>query len=484
MVFSSILFLEYFLPIVLLLYYLVLLLPIKNKITKRRFSNAVLLTASLVFYVSGGFSYLLILAGVLALNYLGGALISNLKNKRKMLLWITVLADFGILFFFKYLNLFVTIYENLITKDLMPSEMVSNIITLTRTGKLSFVDIVLPIGISFYIFQAVSYVIDIYRGDAKPQKNFFDFALYISFFPQLIAGPIVKYTDIEKQLFERTESAGLFYEGVTKFIYGLAKKVLIANTLAQVIDSIMELEIKGLGAGVTWLGAINYTLQIYYDFSGYSDMAIGLGKMFGFNFMDNFNYPYIAKSVQDFWRRWHISLSSWFKQYVYIPLGGSRVETGKIVRNIFIVFLFTGIWHGANFTFVVWGLVYAVLLVAERLFLGKLLNKSKVISRIYTLFFVILLWVVFRCDNILQAGVYIREMFTKGTGEYTVLSFLSVKSIAALLAGLLFSMPIYKKIGDRVKRSIPAVIFRTVLLAASMLVVLNGSYNPFLYFQF
>ena len=482
MVFSSVLFLEYFLPPVLILYFLVLLLPMSG-VARRRAGNFVLLTSSVIFYACGGIIYVALLAGVLLLNYLSGLLISRSERLRKLILVITVLLDFGILFVFKYLNLTVIILENL-TAGSPVKEALTGILTLNGTGRMSIPYIVLPIGISFYIFQAVSYVADVYREDAKCQKNFLDFSLYISFFPQLIAGPIVQYSDIEAQLMDRRESAELFSSGITRFIYGLAKKVLIANTLAQVIDSILALEIKGLGASVTWLGAVCYTLQIYYDFSGYSDMAIGLGRMFGFSFKENFNYPYSSRSIREFWERWHLSLSEWFKQYVYFPLGGSRVSKGKAIRNIFIIFLLTGIWHGANFTYFAWGLLNGVLVIVERLFLGKFLKKAHVFNRIYTLFFVFISMMVFRSDNILLAFDYIREMFSKGAGEYTVLSFLSMKRLAALLVGAVFSFPIYTKVSEKTKSSVAAIIFRTILFIVSLLAVFNGSYNPFLYFQF
>lgn len=496
MVFSSVLFLWFFLPITLAVYYGVALIPIRSQNMKQRIKNAVLLLASIVFYGLGGIKYLLLLLGVLVVNYFGGLAVNSFRNNfsRKFFLILTVVADLGALFCFKYLNLFVLIYENIIA-GLPVSEGWSNIVTLTRTGSLSYVDIILPIGISFYIFQSISYVADIYRKEANVQKNFFDFSLYVSFFPQLIAGPIVKYSDIDEQIRTRKESISIFEEGVTRFIFGLSKKVLIANSVAEVADNIWKLDIKGLGAGVTWLAAICYTLQIYYDFSGYSDMAIGLGKMFGFEFKENFNYPYTAVSIQEFWRRWHISLSTWFKEYVYIPLGGSRCSTAKILRNIFIVFLLTGIWHGANFTFLLWGLMYAILLIIERLFLGKLLKKNpaKPINWIYSMFFVIFGWVLFRSDNILQAGSFISEMFSKGNSEYTILSFLSMRGLIAIVLGIVLAFPIYPKIrklilgGNRIVVNIVKFIQTIVLialLAYCIVVVVSGSYNPFIYFQF
>ena len=277
----------------------------------------------------------------------------------------------------------------------------------------------LPIGISFFTFQAMSYVIDVYSGRAQVQKNILKFALYVSFFPQLIAGPIVKYSDVARQIDTRKESAPLFVSGQRRFICGLAKKVLLSNTFALTADAVWAMEPEQMGSLTAWLGALSYTMQIYYDFSGYSDMAIGLGRMFGFRFKENFNYPYTSLSVQEFWRRWHISLSSWFKEYVYFPLGGSREGSGKTYRNVFIVFLLTGIWHGANFTFLAWGLLYALLQIIERLFLGKLLvgNPVKPVNWVYTMLMVILGWVLFRSDNIVYAGKYIAAMFGRYNGS-------------------------------------------------------------------
>lgn len=493
MLFSSVIFIWHFLPAVLVSYLAVGLIFNNNPAKKRNAQNIVLLISSLVFYGFGGFAYLLLMGAVLFVNYFGAFSLVGKGSKGRFIM--LIFANLFILFCFKYLNLFVLVSEN-ISYGIEHKEWryaIRNIVTLTRTGTLSWVDIVLPLGISFYIFQSISYISDVYRGKAKLQESFLKFALYISFFPQLVAGPIVQYSEIEDQLDNRESSVGLFASGVESFVYGLAKKVLIANTVAKVADEIWALKIDGLGASITWLALICYTMQIYFDFSGYSDMAIGLGRMFGFRFKRNFDYPYISTSIQDFWRRWHISLSSWFRDYVYIPLGGSRCSQIKHIRNLLVVFLLTGIWHGANFTFVVWGLMYAILLVIEKLFLGKILkaNPVKIINRIYSMAFVMLGWVFFRSDNILQAFRFVKELFSRGTGDYNILSFLSTKVILALLFGFIFMTPVYplvrKKISNlRIKwlfRGIETLV-QIILFMISMVMIVSSTYNPFIYFQF
>ena len=499
MVFSSVIFFWCFLPTVLIIYFIASFALKGFPKAAQYVKNAVLLLASLAFYALGGYKYILLLGAVLIINYLGGIFVHTFLEKRnaaKAFMILTVICDLLILFCFKYLNLFVMLSENIVfaVNEKAFAESWNNILTLKRTGAFDFATVILPIGISFYTFQSISYVADVYRKEAKVQKNFADFALYVSFFPQLIAGPIVKYSDIDTQIRSRRETVKLFADGAGRFIYGLAKKVLIANTMAEVADSIWGLEGGGIGAGIAWLGAVSYTLQIYFDFSGYSDMAIGLGKMFGFEFKENFNYPYISTSVQEFWRRWHISLSTWFKEYVYIPLGGSRCSMGKTVRNIFIVFLLTGIWHGANFTFLLWGIMYALFLIIERLFLGKILKKKyiKPIGFVYTLFVVIIGWVLFRSGDILQAFSFIGEMFSKGAGEYSILSFISMRFAIALVFGIVLSTPIYPAIKKKVLKNETVAgilgffetVWQIVLLILSILVVVSGSYNPFIYFQF
>ena len=328
-------------------------------------------------------------------------------------------------------------------------------------------------------------MVDVYRDTVPPQTNILDFALYISLFPQLIAGPIVQYSDIASALRQREESMDDFLYGVKRFCFGMGKKVLIANTLGNVADQIWALEINELGAALAWLGMISYTFQIYYDFSGYSDMAIGLGSMLGFHWKENFDYPYTSLSIQEFWRRWHISLSSWFKNYVYIPLGGNRRGQARTCLNLLIVFLLTGIWHGANFTFIIWGLMYAVLLVAERLFLGRLLQRNplKILNWVYTMFFVMTGWVFFRSDSLVVAKHYLEQLFSPGTSQYSVLSYLSMQVLLALFLGLL-GAGFMQRVLKKTTKIFDSFALQMVVLAASMLSVIAGTYNPFIYFQF
>lgn len=499
MLFSSMLFLWVFLPIVIAGYYLIHFLPI-SKENKILFKNSFLLLGSLIFYGSGGFAYLGCLFFVILVDFGAGFLVCGENEKKnRVFLTLAIISNLGLLFVFKYLNLVVRIIENLILfiQTGKFGEAFSNMLAMERTGSFSaYRDIVLPIGISFYIFQAISYVVDVYRKKVPVQKSIFNFALYVSFFPQLIAGPIVQYGDINEQLTERKESVPLFSQGITRFIFGLAKKVIIANTMGEIADKIWDNGVTGIGAYVAWLGAICYTLQIYYDFSGYSDMAIGLGKMFGFEFKENFNYPYISLSVQEFWRRWHISLSSWFRDYVYIPLGGSRVSKGKLYRNIFIVFLLTGVWHGANFTFITWGLGYAVLLILERMFLGDLLKKNPVkpVNWIYTMFITIIGWIIFRSTGITQAFTYIGQLFSKGDGMTPLVSLLSMRSVIILILGCILATPLYPWILSLAKKKEaekpgkPYLISETVIQYAFLLIcivlLISETYNPFIYFQF
>lgn len=488
MVFSSLLFCTIFLPICLLAYYGIPRLTARDAFQKITISNYILLGFSLLFYAFGGVKYIFLIALIILINWAAGFLCSKNRHTmgiRRLGLAFAVLADIGILFFFKYFNLFIVTIENIFfAENLQMEERVNGIITGTGTGVLNIPEIMLPVGISFFTFQALSYVIDVYNEQVDVQPNILNFALYISCFPQLIAGPIVHYKDIATQLSDRTVGSYGFSEGIKRFCFGLAKKVIIANTLAQVADEIWASDITGLDATVAWLGSICYTFQIYYDFSGYSDMAIGLGKMFGFDFKENFNHPYRAESIQDFWRRWHISLSSWFRDYVYIPLGGSRCGMGRTCLNIFIVFLLTGIWHGANWTFIAWGVIYGILLILERLVFGKLIKKNpvKFINRMVTFLIVNFLWVVFRADTIVDAGIYISRMLVGGIRILNLFTYLSGMAVIALLCGVLFGgfVQAYIKIGA-IKGS---AIISLVLLLISLLFLVNGTYNPFIYYQF
>ena len=391
MVFSSLEFLCIFLPAVFLLY---------TVIPVHKVRNGLLIAFSLVFYAYGEPVYVLLMILSSLVNYLCALWIGKSEKQKKLPLIIAIVFNLGTLVLFKYTGMFVTAF-NSVTNLSVPVP-----------------DIILPIGISFYTFQALSYVIDVYRGEVGVQKNYFKVLLYISFFPQLIAGPIVKYRDIAEQIDNRSQSLEQIAQGLRRFVCGLAKKVLIANTMGQVADIIFAQSTSELGFLSAWLGAAAYLFQIYYDFCGYSDMAIGLGKMFGFTFKENFRYPYGARSVQDFWRRWHISLSTWFKEYLYIPLGGNRKGKARTALNRIIVFFFTGLWHGANWTFVLWGLWHGLFLLLEE-YLPFLKKLPKVLGHIYTMLVVLLGFVVFRADTIGYGFGYIGRMFSFGSpGSY------------------------------------------------------------------
>ena len=502
MLFASMSFLWIFLPTVLIVN--MLLSKVADGRLRYTLKNVWLLIASLIFYAWGGIYYLLIMLFSIALNYTAGRLME--RRRAKGILLLAIVLNLAMLFVFKYFNMLVVVLENVIgmlSGVMGCGQAFGAMFSMQGTGVLGIKEIVLPIGISFFTFQAMSYVMDVYSGRAQVQKNILKFALYVSFFPQLIAGPIVKYSDVARQIDTRKESAPLFLSGQRRFICGLAKKVLLANTFALTADAVWAMEPELMGSLTAWLGALSYTMQIYYDFSGYSDMAIGLGRMFGFRFKENFNYPYTSLSVQEFWRRWHISLSSWFKEYVYFPLGGSREGAGKTYRNVFIVFLLTGIWHGANFTFLVWGLLYALLQIIERLFLGKLLGRNPVkpVNWVYTMLAVILGWVLFRSDNIVYAGKYIAAMFGRyngsagaaaaGSGVYRCLGFLSMELIiafAAAFAGMGFVSRALAGVYDRVRKKtwfMALDMFVMLgLLILCILRIISGTYNPFIYFKF
>lgn len=496
MLFSSMIFLWVFFTLVIGVNFLFTLLPFKSEQLRIRVKNIFLLLFSLMFYAWGGIYYLLIMVCSILLNYAGGYLITKgttTKGSRRAAFIVIIALNIAILFFFKYFNMLIAIIESLMQSGAGFKEVFETMISMKGTGVLGLAQVVLPIGISFFTFQSMSYVIDVYTGKAKLQENIIDFALYVSLFPQLIAGPIVKYSDIDIQLKERKETVDMFVSGQKRFMYGIAKKVLISNTVAKIADDIWALETNTMGAAVAWLGIIAYTLQIYYDFSGYSDMAIGIGRMLGFRFKENFNYPYTSLSVQEFWQRWHISLSTWFKEYIYIPLGGNRKGKIRTYINLFIVFALTGIWHGANFTFIAWGLFYAVLQIIERLFLGKLLKKNpvKVINWIYVMFAVMIGWIYFRSDNIFQANEFVAQLFNFGGGSSSIVSFLSMQSIIAIAVGIIFSGFVQRplqKYYDKVKTKLPVLIadysVQFVLFVLSVLMLVSGTYNPFIYFQF
>ncbi|MBR6238129.1 MAG: MBOAT family protein [Lachnospiraceae bacterium] len=482
MLFSSMLFLWIFLPTVLVVNMLLGMIHFSSEDKRIKVKNIFLLIASLIFYAWGGVRYLLLMLGVIFINYLAGILTERLADKRKLVFVLAICANLGLLFYFKYFNLFIHTIEEITGKG---------------KGGLQIAEVVLPIGISFYIFQAMSYTIDVYRNKVSVQKDIFKFALYVALFPQLIAGPIVIYNDVKDEIEHRHETMDDMVYGIGRFCIGLGKKVIIANALAEAADGIWDIagtDISRMGAGVAWFGMIAYTLQIYYDFSGYSDMAIGLGRMLGFHFKENFNYPYISTSIKEFWRRWHISLSSWFRDYVYIPLGGSRTDSKwKIYRNLLIVFLLTGIWHGANYTFFVWGLLHGILIVTERAGFGRILEKKgfKPFGWIYTSFAVMIGWVFFRSDSIEIALGYIKRLFAFGSFPYTVLNFCSMRTVSALVLAILCMGTLlkpWKRFCDKYAKN---PVFGTIgyvvqicMLLYSIVLIVSGTYNPFIYFQF
>lgn len=463
MLFSSTEFLFLFLPVVMILYYIPF---VKN----RTYRNVVLLLASLFFYAWGEPVFVALMVVSIFVNWLIGLQMDH-SEKKKSWLVLSVVWNLALMFVFKYLTFVLSNMELLLHRD---------IVDLT---------IPLPLGISFFTFQILSYIFDLYYGKTKVQKKWYKFALYVSMFPQLVAGPIVRYDQIAYEIDHRQENLEDFSQGMTRFVYGLGKKVLLSNYMGVLADNMFYLSGEGsLSVGAAWIGAIGYTLQIYYDFSGYSDMAIGLGRMMGFHFLENFNYPYVSRSITEFWRRWHMSLSSWFKDYVYIPLGGSREGAAKTYRNTFFVWLLTGIWHGANWTFIVWGLGYFVLLCIERL--GGWTKGIRYIGHIYTMVAVILLWVVFRADSLTLAVRYIGQMF--GTGgalwdEAAASAFSG--SILVLLAAAVLSTPVWKQLADRLHLS--ELTRKNVAAAAAVPLFLlciakcmSSSYNPFIYFNF
>lgn len=465
MVFSSIFFLFVFLPVTLIGYYLIFK---KNK--KRQ--NHFLLFCSLFFYACGGVKYLFLMLFSIITNFFFARIIDKRDIKdltKKIVLIIAITLNLTILFIYKYFVFSII-----------------NINTLFDTN-IKVPDIVLPIGISFFTFQAMSYVIDVYRGKGKALNNVLDVGLYISLFPQLIAGPIVRYEDIKDQLFNRIETYDKFASGINCFIIGLSKKVILADTLALVSEISFGTDNRNILTA--WIGIIAYSLQIYFDFSGYSDMAIGLGKMFGFEFAKNFDYPYLSKTVTEFWRRWHISMGTWFRDYVYIPLGGSRVNSRlRYYFNLFVVWLLTGFWHGANWTFVLWGLIHLLALIIEKAFnLNVKVQTSRVITlfmRIYTLMFVLIGWVFFNSSSIWQGFEYIKSMFVfSSLSTDAIAQYLVEKYGLVILIALVCCFPIKKLIDKAGLNSLKWVV-STVLFVLSVVYIAKGSYSPFIYFNF
>lgn len=467
MLFSSIPFLYYFLPVVLIVYFIV----------PKQLKNAWIMLSSFFFYGWGEPKFLIIMIASIAQGYVFGLLIEKFrdrKNLSRLFMILSCVVGLGLLAYFKYVDFFISSFNQ-----------ISGL-------ALPLVGIALPIGISFFTFQIVSYDIDVYRGDVAAQKNPIYLAAYISMFSQLIAGPIVRYSDIAAQLQTRTHSIERFSLGIRRFMIGLSKKMLVANILGELVSDFKASDDKSVL--YFWLYAMAYTLHIYFDFSGYSDMAIGLGRIMGFDFVENFNYPYIAASITDFWRRWHISLSTWFRDYVYIPLGGNRVKKARWIFNIFVVWFLTGLWHGAAWNFAVWGLLYAVLLMFEKLIGLKFLKKTKVISHVYTMLFVILGFVIFDAASLSDAFSYIGSMF--GAGGYPLVSeeaLYALRSYAVVfIIGIIGATPLAKNLiakvrtasGAQLALNIAEPVVLVALLAVCTAYMVDGAFNPFLYFRF
>ena len=465
MLFTSISFLYYFLPALIIIYF----------ITPKKYKNIILLIASLLFYFYGEPKYVFLMILEIIIAYIGAILIDKYKNQSKNILIITLFIHVFLLIIFKYTDFIIQTIND-----------ISN-------ANIKLLNIALPIGISFYTFQIISYIIDVYNGKVNVQKNIIKLATYVSLFPQLVAGPIVRYQTVEKELDNRTHSFNNFAYGIRRFTIGLAKKVLIANALGELCSKAFLADEKTVV--FFWIFGISYMLQLYFDFSAYSDMAIGLGRIFGFHFPENFNYPYISKSITEFWRRWHISLSTWFRDYVYIPLGGNREGKYKQIRNILIVWLLTGIWHGANWTFLIWGLLFGIILIIEKLWLNKLMEKlPSFIRRIYVLFIVMILFIIFSSDNMSVALSNIKGLFGMNgeafINDYTLHYLKSY--LPVLIIALFGATPFIKILIDKLRKNKyvnniinilePILIVMILVVVTSYLI--DNSYNPFLYFRF
>ena len=485
MLFSSLIFIFLFLPVVVILYYGIFRFS-------RKLQNVFLLVVSLGFYAWGEPWFVLVMIGSILLNWIFGLLVFRFRENNiqaRLIITTMLLVNLSIIFIFKYLMFTL---ENL---------------NYFFGSSFGVPEIMLPIGISFFTFQAISYVIDVYRGKGNPQRNPLNVGLYISFFPQLIAGPIVRYETIADQIMNRRETWTGFSEGATRFLIGFLKKVLLANNFALLADKAFSIPADEISFSFAWFGAICYTLQIYYDFSGYSDMAIGLGRMFGFRFPENFNYPYISRSTSEFWRRWHISLGSWFRDYVYFPLGGSRVNSRKrIVFNLLVVWFLTGLWHGANWTFILWGLLYFVSISVEKLtgFEGLELRNHPFLTvamkHLYTMLLVIFGWVLFRSENLIYAAQYLSAMLglSSGSAAFGAAWVYALENWAFLVAGICFSMPVAPALRRWFTRNrrepilqkmiIPGQIAFGLTVTGLFLIgvtyLVKGSYNPFIYFNF
>ena len=465
MLFTSISFLYYFLPALIIIYF----------ITPKKYKNIILLIASLLFYFYGEPKYVFLMIAEIVIAYTGAILIDKYKSQSKNILIITLFIHVFLLIIFKYTDFIIQTIND-----------ISN-------ANIKLLNIALPIGISFYTFQIMSYLIDVYNGKVKVQKNIINLATYVSLFPQLVAGPIVRYQTVEKELDDRVHSFNNFAYGIRRFSIGLAKKVLIANALGELCTKAFVL--NETTVIFYWIFGISYMLQLYFDFSAYSDMAIGLGRIFGFNFPENFNYPYISKSITEFWRRWHISLGTWFKDYVYIPLGGNRDGKYKQIRNILIVWLLTGIWHGANWTFLIWGLLFGIILIIEKIFLNKFMEKlPSFIKRIYVLFIVMILFIIFNAENMSVALTNIKGLFGMNgeifVNDYTLHYLKSY--LPLLIIAFLGATPFIKTLIDKLRKNkyvnniinILEPILIVIILVVVTSYLIDNSYNPFLYFRF
>lgn len=471
MLFSSMTFIYMFLPILCLVYFL----------SKKEFHNTILLIASLIFYAWGEPKYLAIMLLTIIINYYGAILLEKYPKHKKLTLILTIITNLSFLIYFKYFNFIFETINNVLNTH------------------IDMLQIIMPLGISFYTFQAISYITDVYRNETKAQKDIYKLALFICLFPQLIAGPIVKYHDVNNQIENRDVTFEKVSEGAKRFIVGLSKKMLIANTMGAIADKIFILSPESFSSVIAWLGAISYSLQLYFDFSGYSDMAIGLGLMFGFRFKENFNYPYISKSITEFWRRWHISLSTWFKEYVYIPLGGNRNGEIKTIRNLGIVFLLTGIWHGAAWNFILWGILNGLLIIAEKIL--KIKTKSeeqknekitiRILKHFYTILSFVLLWTIFRSENITYAIKYIMNMFgflKANPSNTNLLYFIDNIEITTLIIGIIGCLPIFKVLSNKYSNNkiykLATNLLLIILLILSTSQIASSTYNPFIYFRF
>lgn len=458
MVFSSILFLFYFMPVAFTIYYL----------SPKRWRNLVLLILSLIFYSWGEVRYFPIMLASILVDYTASNQISHFegrKGMRRFWLLVSVIFNLGMLGFFKYAGFFAR-----------------NINAITGLG-VPILELTLPLGISFYTFQTMSYTIDVYRGDVKAERNIIDFGAFVVLFPQLIAGPIVRYTDIQRELRERTIDLGQISLGAQTFIMGLASKVLIANNVGALWTEVESMGFANISTPLAWLAILAFTMQIYFDFSGYSLMAIGLGRMLGFEFPQNFNFPYISKSMTEFWRRWHMTLGSWFRQYMYIPMGGNRKGAARTVFNLFLVWAATGLWHGASWNFVLWGLYFFVLLMLEKAFLRSVLDKHPVFARVYMIPLIMISWAIFAITDFAQLGVFFGRLFSFSCGDdwgYFLRNYGMTFAVS-----ILFSTPALKKSFQRLEKNrAVAVLFYGVLLITSVAYLVDATYNPFLYFRF